>query len=110
MVASRRNTAVSDQESPGPSVEAPERRLSVQSVETVAARVQHLSLTLGRRANIRLAWCIEAAYLGDLTAIAALATVAGRWPRRPKHSAPIWKLQPLLATRSSTVDVRCGIV
>jgi hypothetical protein len=54
------------------SVEARERRLSEQSVETVAARVQHL---VDSRPPAR---CIEASYLGDLTAIAALATIAGR--------------------------------
>ena len=68
---------MSDQETPKPSVDARERRLSMQRVDTVAARVQHL-VDSRPPDEYPLAWCIEASYLGDLTAIAALATIAGR--------------------------------
>jgi hypothetical protein len=76
MIASRRNTAVSDGD-PEQSVDARERRLSVQRVEAVVARVQAL-VDSRPPGEYPVAWCIEASYLGDLTAIAALAAIAGR--------------------------------
>lgn len=68
---------MSDGDPPEPSVDARERRLSAQSVEAVVARVQHL-VDSRPPGEYPVGWCIEAGYLGDLAAIAALATIAGR--------------------------------
>jgi hypothetical protein len=77
MISSRRNTAVADGDPPEPSVDPRERRLSVQSVEAVVARVQDL-VDSRPPGEYPVAWCIEASCLGDLNAIAALAAIAGR--------------------------------
>jgi hypothetical protein len=74
MVPSRRNTEVSD--GPEPGVDARAHRLSAQSGEAVVVRVQHL-VDSRPPGEYPVDWCIEASYLGDLTAIAALATIAG---------------------------------
>jgi hypothetical protein len=77
IVSSRRNTAVSDGDPPEPSVDAPERKLPAQSLEAVVAQAQHL-VDSRPPGEYPVAWCVEASYLGDLTAIAALAIIAGR--------------------------------
>lgn len=48
---------------------------SVQDVGTIVARAQHLIDSRPRDAY-PLAWCIEASYIGDLTAIAMVAASA----------------------------------
>ena len=72
---------MSDGDPPEPSVDAHERTVTVQSVEAVVARAQRL---IGSRPHgeYPVAWCVEAFYVGDLTAIAALAGVAGRSARK----------------------------
>jgi hypothetical protein len=64
---------MSNEESPGP-----RRQPSVQDVGTLVARGQHL-VDSRPRDGYPLAWCIEASYVGDLTAIAMVAaSAAGR--------------------------------
>ena len=61
---------MSNEESPGH-----RRQPSVGDVGTLVARAQHLIDSRPRDAY-PLAWCIEAAYIGDLTAIAMVAASA----------------------------------
>lgn len=58
---------MSNEESPGHG-----RQPSVHDVGTIVARAQHLIDSRPRDAY-PLAWCIEASYIGDLTAIAMVA-------------------------------------
>lgn len=48
---------------------------TVQQVEVLIARAQHL-IDSRPRGEYPLTWCIEAFYIGDLTAIAAVAARA----------------------------------
>ncbi len=60
------------------------RQPSVQDVDTLLARAQHLVDTRPRD-GYPLAWCIEASYIGDLTAMAMVAaTVSGVASPRPR--------------------------
>lgn len=61
---------MSNEESPGH-----RRQPSVQDVGTIVARAQHLIDSRPRDAY-PLTWCIEASYIGDLTAIAMVAASA----------------------------------
>ena len=73
---------MSDGDPPEPSVDAKERRVTVESVEAVVARAQRL-IDSRPQGEYPVAWCIEASYVGDLTAIAALAAIAGRSAHKP---------------------------
>ena len=61
----------------GPSVDTGGRKLSIKTVDALVARVQRLIDTRSESED-PLAWYIEASYLGDLRAIAALAVIAAR--------------------------------
>lgn len=63
---------MSDEESAGH-----RREPSVHDVDTLVARAQHLIDSRPPDAY-PLAWCIEALYVGDLTAIAMVAASASR--------------------------------
>lgn len=69
---------MSHQDSPEPSVEAREPKLSVLSVENVIARAQHL-IDSRPQGEYPVPWYIEASHIGDLTAIAAIAALAARF-------------------------------
>lgn len=56
------------------------RQHSVDDVGTIVARGQHL-VDSRPRGTYPLAWCIEAAYIGDLTALAAAAARTARMTR-----------------------------
>jgi uncharacterized protein YndB with AHSA1/START domain len=53
------------------------RKISVQMVEDLLARVEHL-IEARPRGEFPVEWAIEAAYVGDIPAIAALAAIAVR--------------------------------
>jgi len=68
---------VSDGDPHEASVGIQHRRPTVQSVEAVVDRAQRL-VDSRPKGEYPVAWCIEVSSVGDLTAIAALAAMAGR--------------------------------
>ncbi len=68
---------MSDRDPPESSADAQEHTLSVQSMETLLARAQHL-IDSRPQNEYPVAWFVEASLIGDLPAIAALATIASR--------------------------------
>lgn len=71
---------------PGLTVRDGEGRISIQAVDGLIDRVQRL---VDRRTAFAepVAWQVEGALLGDLPAIAALATIAARPPATGTRSA-----------------------
>ena len=71
---------VGEQDLPLPDPDPPEPgepRVTVQAVQSVLGRAQHLADTRPS-GRYPVAWCVEAEHIGDLQAIGTLAVLAAR--------------------------------